>query len=173
MHAALPAVRGAAAGRQAALPDGRRPAGGPARRRRRGHRPVRLRDADPQRPQRLGVHRRRPAPAAERQAPARSGPAGVRLPVLLPAAHFSRAYLHHLFVADEMLGPTLLSLHNLAYLPAADGRRAGRRSRRAGSRRSGPAALPAGRRRPRMNRSDSAGPRRGPPARASRRCSRA
>jgi queuine tRNA-ribosyltransferase len=29
--------------------------------------------------------------------------------------HFSRAYLHHLFVADEMLGPTLLSLHNVAY----------------------------------------------------------
>jgi queuine tRNA-ribosyltransferase len=29
--------------------------------------------------------------------------------------HFSRAYLHHLFAAEEMLGPTLLSLHNLAY----------------------------------------------------------
>jgi queuine tRNA-ribosyltransferase len=29
--------------------------------------------------------------------------------------HFSRAYVHHLFLADEMLGPTLLSLHNLAY----------------------------------------------------------
>jgi queuine tRNA-ribosyltransferase len=28
---------------------------------------------------------------------------------------FSRAYLHHLFLADEMLGPTLLSLHNVAY----------------------------------------------------------
>ena len=26
-----------------------------------------------------------------------------------------RAYLHHLFAADEMLGPTLLSIHNLAY----------------------------------------------------------
>jgi queuine tRNA-ribosyltransferase len=30
-------------------------------------------------------------------------------------ATFSRAYLHHLFAADEMLGPTLLSLHNVAY----------------------------------------------------------
>ncbi|HVK16805.1 MAG TPA: tRNA guanosine(34) transglycosylase Tgt [Fimbriiglobus sp.] len=30
-------------------------------------------------------------------------------------AHFGRAYLHHLFAADEMLGPTLLSLHNVAY----------------------------------------------------------
>jgi queuine tRNA-ribosyltransferase len=28
---------------------------------------------------------------------------------------FTRAYLHHLFLADEMLGPTLLSLHNVAY----------------------------------------------------------
>ncbi len=30
-------------------------------------------------------------------------------------ANFSRGYLHHLFAADEMLGPTLLSIHNLAY----------------------------------------------------------
>jgi queuine tRNA-ribosyltransferase len=29
--------------------------------------------------------------------------------------HFSRAYLHHLFLADEMLGPTLLSWHNVAF----------------------------------------------------------
>jgi queuine tRNA-ribosyltransferase len=29
--------------------------------------------------------------------------------------HFSRAYLHHLFLAKEMLGPTLLSLHNVAF----------------------------------------------------------
>jgi queuine tRNA-ribosyltransferase len=29
--------------------------------------------------------------------------------------HFSRAYVHHLFQADEMLGPTLLSLHNVAF----------------------------------------------------------
>jgi queuine tRNA-ribosyltransferase len=30
-------------------------------------------------------------------------------------ANYTRAYLHHLFAADEMLGPTLLSLHNLAF----------------------------------------------------------
>ena len=30
-------------------------------------------------------------------------------------ANFGRAYLHHLFAADEMLGPTLLSLHNLSF----------------------------------------------------------
>ncbi len=29
--------------------------------------------------------------------------------------HFSRAYVHHLFQADEMLGPTLLSLHNVSF----------------------------------------------------------
>jgi queuine tRNA-ribosyltransferase len=29
--------------------------------------------------------------------------------------NFSRAYLHHLFQADEMLGPILLSLHNIAF----------------------------------------------------------
>jgi queuine tRNA-ribosyltransferase len=29
--------------------------------------------------------------------------------------HFSRAYLHHLFLADEMLGPVLLTLHNIAF----------------------------------------------------------
>jgi queuine tRNA-ribosyltransferase len=28
---------------------------------------------------------------------------------------FSRAYLHHLFAANEMLGPILLSMHNIAY----------------------------------------------------------
>jgi queuine tRNA-ribosyltransferase len=40
--------------------------------------------------------------------------------------HFSRAYLHHLFLAREMLGPTLLSLHNVAYYGRlmADARRA-------------------------------------------------
>lgn len=30
-------------------------------------------------------------------------------------ATFSRAYLHHLFQAEEMLGPILLSLHNVSY----------------------------------------------------------
>jgi len=30
-------------------------------------------------------------------------------------SNFSRAYLHHLFAADEMLGPILLSVHNIAF----------------------------------------------------------
>ncbi len=29
--------------------------------------------------------------------------------------NYSRAYLHHLFAAEEMLGPTLLSLHNITF----------------------------------------------------------
>ena len=32
-----------------------------------------------------------------------------------PLRHLSRAYLRHLFMAREMLGPIALSLHNLAY----------------------------------------------------------
>lgn len=32
-----------------------------------------------------------------------------------PACRYSRAYLRHLFVSNEMLGPILLSIHNLTY----------------------------------------------------------
>ena len=32
-----------------------------------------------------------------------------------PACRRSRAYIRHLFVAGEMLGPVLLSIHNLTY----------------------------------------------------------
>jgi queuine tRNA-ribosyltransferase len=32
-----------------------------------------------------------------------------------PASRHSRGYIRHLFMADEMLGPILLSLHNIAY----------------------------------------------------------
>jgi queuine tRNA-ribosyltransferase len=55
--------------------------------------PIRLRNA---------CHRRDPAPV-ESGCPCYT------------CANFSRAYLHHLFQADEMLGPTLLSLHNIAF----------------------------------------------------------
>ena len=33
-------------------------------------------------------------------------------------AHYSRAYLHHLFRCEEMLGPILLTLHNLSFYQA-------------------------------------------------------
>jgi queuine tRNA-ribosyltransferase len=55
--------------------------------------PVRLRNAK---------HRRDPAPL-ESDCPC------------FTCKHHSRAYLHHLFAAEEMLAPTLTSLHNLAY----------------------------------------------------------
>jgi queuine tRNA-ribosyltransferase len=46
--------------------------------------------------------------------------------VCYTCTNFSRAYLHHLFAADEMLGPTLVSLHNIAFYLRlmADARRA-------------------------------------------------
>ena len=34
----------------------------------------------------------------------------------LACTHFSRGDLRHLFLADEMLGPILASIHNLAYM---------------------------------------------------------
>ena len=55
--------------------------------------PIRLRNAK---------HRRDPNPVA-------SGCA------CYCCANYSRGYLHHLFAADEMLGPTLLSLHNISF----------------------------------------------------------
>ena len=58
--------------------------------------------------------------------------------------HFSRAYLHHLFLAEEMLGPTLLSLHNVAFYCRLMAE--ARRGDRAGAVRRVPrrSALPAG-----------------------------
>lgn len=35
--------------------------------------------------------------------------------VVTPYSHLSRAYIRHLFISGEMLGPILLSLHNIAY----------------------------------------------------------
>ena len=32
-----------------------------------------------------------------------------------PHSNLSRSYIRHLFMANEMLGPILLSIHNLAY----------------------------------------------------------
>jgi queuine tRNA-ribosyltransferase len=65
-----------------------------------GNGPLRMRNA---------CHRRDPAPL-ESDCPCYT------------CRHFSRAYLHHLCLADEMLGPTLLSLHNVTfYLRLMDG----------------------------------------------------
>ena len=113
--------RAAAAGRPAALPDGRRHAGrsagvGGAR-----HRHVRLRDADPQRPPRRGVHA---ATASINLANARHRddprPLDEESPYE-PTRTYSRAYLLHLVRVNEMLGQMLLSAINLAYYQQPDG----------------------------------------------------
>ncbi len=48
-------------------------------------------------------------PACRPAGYAMQGPAGVDLP------HFSRGYIRHLFNAEEMLGPILVTLHNLRH----------------------------------------------------------
>ncbi len=45
------------------------------------------------------------------------------------ATRHSRAYLHHLFKAEEMLGPMLLTWHNVSYYQIADARPACRHRR--------------------------------------------
>ena len=47
-----------------------------------------------------------------------------------PACRRSRGYIRHLFMAGEMLGPILLSIHNTDLLPTAPGRRPRRHPRR-------------------------------------------
>ena len=74
--------RARAAGRPAALPDGRRNAGGHPRSGRARHRHVRLRAADPQRPPRRGVHAVR-ADQSQERAPCRRS-AAARRGELLP-----------------------------------------------------------------------------------------
>ena len=108
------------------------------------HRYVRLRAADAQWPQCLGLHRRRAdcgcatPVTSEIPAPLESG-----CPCYT-CRHFSRAYLHHLFLADEMLGPTLLSLHNVAFYCRLM-RKCARRSQRDGWPSSGGQPCPLGR----------------------------
>lgn len=54
-------------------------------------------------------------PVKLRNSSHRRDPRPLQPDVATPWSHLSRAYLRHLFLAGEMLGPTLLSLHNLAY----------------------------------------------------------
>ncbi len=99
--------RATAARRKASLPDGCRLSARHRhrRRRRRGH--VRLRAADAAFT-REGALRLRNARFADDQAPIEAD-----CDCQTCAGGFSRAYLRHLFSAGEMLGPTLVSLHNV------------------------------------------------------------
>ncbi len=99
---------------QAALPHGRRHAGRSARRRGTRGRHVRLRDPDARWPHRAGLH------VLGCGQPAQCPLRGRRHPLdplcRCPACtRHGRAYLHHLFRAGEMLGPMLLTWHNLQY----------------------------------------------------------
>ena len=89
----------------------RRPAGrrGPRRRH------VRLRDAHPRRPHRPRLHVHRHPQPPQRPPRARPGPARRPACPCTACTRHSRAYLHHLFRANEMLGPMLLTQHNLTY----------------------------------------------------------
>ncbi len=107
--------RAGTAGRPAALPDGRRHArrhcgGGRAR-----HRHVRLRDADPQWPPRPRLHPFRPGQPARTRVMPTTRVRSTRRARCPAARDYSRAYLHHLIKANEMLGAMLLSAVNLAY----------------------------------------------------------
>ena len=90
-------------------------AGGPGRVRRAGHRPVRLRAADAQRPERPAVHQRGPHQHQERaRTPRTTGPPDPACGCYT-CRHFSRAYLRHLFMAGEINAATLNTLHNLHF----------------------------------------------------------
>ena len=54
-------------------------------------------------------------PLKMRNACHRDDPSPIQSGMNYPHSDLSRAYIRHLFMAGEMLGPTLLSQHNLAY----------------------------------------------------------
>ncbi len=54
-------------------------------------------------------------PGAAAQSAARARPRAARPCCPCLACRHSRGYLRHLFQADEMLGPMLVSIHNLTY----------------------------------------------------------
>ena len=78
------------------------------------HRPVRLRHAHAQRPQCDGLHGRR-ADAAAKPAISSATRDRYRKDAHARPAGGAAAYIRHLFMAGEMLGPILLSIHNLTY----------------------------------------------------------
>ena len=78
------------------------------------HRHVRLRAADALRAARPGLHAR--GALNMRNARHAEDPRPSTLNANCPASNtYSRAYLHHLVRAEEMLGLMLLTWHNLAY----------------------------------------------------------
>ncbi len=138
--------RAAAAARPPALPDGRRHAGRPDRRGAARHRHVRLRDPDPRRAHRARLSPRTACSTCAMRASPTTRARSTRPATAPPARAIRRAYLHHLFKCGEMLGPMLLTWHNLAYYQELM-RGCARPSSRAGCTRTPPRPAPAGRRR--------------------------
>ena len=82
---------------------------------RRRHRHVRLRDADPQRAQRLPVHVAAAGSTSRTPRTARDlGPVDPACPCST-CRTYSRAYLRHLYIAKEILYSRLATLHNLTF----------------------------------------------------------
>ena len=109
------APRPRAAAGQAALPDGRRHAGGPRRLGGPRHRHVRLRAADAQRAKRPAADLRAASSRSATRATATTRGRPTRTVSARRAAATSRAYLRHLHLAGEMSAATLASVHNLFF----------------------------------------------------------
>ena len=80
-------------------------------------RPVRLRRAHAHGTHGHRLHERGPAQRAQRKIPNRPASARQRCDCSA-CTRFTRAYIRHLFVSDEILGLRLLSLHNVHFLIA-------------------------------------------------------
>ena len=104
--------------RPAALPHGRRLSRGSRGGRAARRRPLRLRRADAHGPQRRRVHARRPRSTSSAPSSATDRGRSTRRATAPTCTRFTRAYIRHLFVADEILGLRLLSLHNVHFLVA-------------------------------------------------------
>ena len=80
-----------------------------------GRRPLRLRAADAERPERPAVHERGPHQYQERAVCRRRSARRIPTARATRAGPASRAYLRHLFMADEINAATLNTLHNLHF----------------------------------------------------------
>ena len=91
-------------------------------------RPLRLRRAHAHGTQRHGVHPRRPAEHQARRVPHRPAAARRATATAPPARRFSRAYIRHLFVADEIARAAPAVAAQCTFPRVADARRARARS---------------------------------------------
>jgi queuine tRNA-ribosyltransferase len=79
------------------------------------HRPVRLRDAHAPRAQPQRVHEPGPRQPAQHRVGAATARRSIPTATAWPARATRKAVLRHLCTSEEMLGPMLLTLHNLRF----------------------------------------------------------